>query len=284
MKKIQKKEKPTLESLWAYLHESKKESKKELAESRRESAEYRRRRAEELAEYRRERARERAEFKQENRELRESEEKANRELRESIKETDRQFRESMEKSSRELKESMEKSSRELKESIEETDRQLKESMKKTDEKILKVSEQLGGIGSSNGDVAEEYFQNAFEKNPTLNGEIFDKIDFNVKPLSLNGQTGNEYDIVMVNGKSVAIIEIKYNLKKNDMKEVLAKAFHKLEKFKAFYPEYKNHKFYQGIASLSFSKSTEIILQKEGIAVIKQVGDKMVINSENLKIF
>jgi hypothetical protein len=61
-------------------------------------------------------------------------------------------------------------------------------------------------------------------------------------------------------------------------------FNKVETFKAFYPEYKNYKFYLGIASLSFRKNIEKILQEEGIAVIKQVGDKVVINSENLKTF
>ena len=264
MKKVQKKEKPTLESLWAYLYESKKESKKESAESKREM-----------------------------REFREYQEKANRELRESIKETDRQLKESMEKSSRELNESMERSSREMKESMERTSRELKESMEETDrqmkitdEKICEVSRQLGTIGNSNGDMAEEYFQSAFTKDPRLNGEIYDEIDFNLKLGLKKGQVGNEYDIVMANGKSVAIIEIKYHfeIEKKKIKEVLSKILNKVETFKEFYPEYKNYKFYLGIASLSFRKNIEKILHEEGVAVIKQVGDKMVINSENLKIF
>ena len=186
-----------------------------------------------------------------------------------------------------LYESKKESELEFKKMREETDRQMKETdlqFKETDRKIREVSRQLGDMGNSNGDVAEEYFQNAFKKNPSLNGEIFDKIDFNVKPLSLNGQIGNEYDIVMINGKSVAIIEIKYHLTKKGLEKELRETLHKLETFKAFYPEYRNHKFYQGIASLSFTKSAESLLQKEGIAVIKQVGDKMVINSENLKKF
>jgi Holliday junction resolvase-like predicted endonuclease len=149
-----------------------------------------------------------------------------------------------------------------------------------------VSRQLGSIGNSNGDVAEEYFQNAFKKNPTLNGEIFNEIDFNLKLSLKKGQISSEYDIVMVNKKSVAIIEIKYHfeLKKADLQNVLSKLLNKIETFKAFYPEYKKHKFYLGIASLSFRKNIEKIIQGTGIAIIKQVGDKMVINSENLKAF
>jgi len=165
------------------------------------------------------------------------------------------------------------------EKIREEDRQLRESLKE-------VSRQLGSIGNSNGDVAEEYFQNAFKKNPTLNGEIFNEIDFNLKLSLKKGQISSEYDIVMVNKKSVAIIEIKYHfeLKKADLQNVLSKLLNKIETFKAFYPEYKKHKFYLGIASLSFRKNIEKIIQGTGIAIIKQVGDKMVINSENLKAF
>jgi hypothetical protein len=157
-------------------------------------------------------------------------------------------------------------------------------MKKTDEKIHEVSRQLGCIGNSNGDMAEEYFQSSFTKNPKLNGEMYDAVSFNVTPVVKKGQKGAEYDIVLVNGKSVAIIEIKYHLKKDDMKEALSKALSQVETFKEFYPEYASYKFYLGMASLSFGKSVENIIQKAGIAVIKQVGDKMVINSENLKVF
>jgi len=242
MKKIQKLEKPTLESLYTYLHESKKESKKERAE------------------YERERAKESAEFKREMREFRESSEESNR-----------KFRESMEESSRKSKESQERIDREMEE---------------TWKVVREVSRQLGGIGNSNGDTAEKYFQSAFAKDPRLNGEVYDTVRFNVNPFSKNGKEEAEYDIVMANGKSVAIIEIKYHfeIEKKKIKEVLSKILNKVETFKEFYPEYKNYKFYLGIASLSFRKNIEKILQEEGIAVIKQVGDKVVINSENLKTF
>ena len=210
--------------------------------------------------------------------LRESSEQAQKRFELENAEWDRRFEQ--EKADRDRRFEQEKA--EWNRRMEETDRQ----MKKTDEKMREVSRQLGDMGNSHGDVAEEYFQNAFKKNPALNGEIFDKIDFNVKPLSQNGQVSNEYDIIMINEKSVAIIEIKYHfeLRKNKLEEKLKETLHKLEAFKAFYPKYKNHDFYQGIASLSFDKSVEKIIQEAGIAIIKQVGDKMVINSENLKVF
>ena len=206
-------------------------------------------------------------------------------LDESKKRSELEFEKMREEAQERLKESA-RLRDELRREMQEEDRQLREAMKITDEKIREVSRQLGDIGNSNGDVAEEYFQNAFTKNPTLNGEMFNKIDFNLKHLPKNGQPENEYDLVMVNGKSVAIIEIKYHieLKKGKIEELLSKVLNKIDTFKACYPEYKNHKYYLGIASFSFRKNIEKIIQEAGFAIIKQVGDKMVINSENLKVF
>jgi hypothetical protein len=67
---------------------------------------------------------------------------------------------------------------------------------------------------------------------------------------------------------------------SNFKELLQKA----EKFRKFLPEYNNLKLYLGIASLSFRKITEKKIMAEGIAVIKQIGDKMVIYDKNLKVF
>ena len=168
---------------------------------------------------------------------------------------------------------------------------MKEEARKRDEefdkKFKKMVEEIGGIGNSNGDVAEEYFINAFENNPTLNGETYKKVKHNVRPLSEieidNDKYDDEYDIFLSNskkGKSVAIIEIKYNVKRDDINKALVKA----ENFRKFLPQYKSYKLYLGIAGLSFRKITEELILKHGIAVIKQVGNKMVIHDKNLKAF
>ena len=156
----------------------------------------------------------------------------------------------------------------------EIDRKLAENARQIDEN----NKLIGAIGNSNGDVAEEYFQNAFIKNPRLNGETYDKVITNMKMISEKGSA--EFDIFLSNGKSAAIIEIKYNVRKDDIKELLQKA----EKFRKAMSEYSNLKLYLGIASLSFRKITEQNIMKEGIAVIKQVGDKMVVYDKNLKVF
>jgi hypothetical protein len=49
-------------------------------------------------------------------------------------------------------------------------------------------------------------------------------------------------------------------------------------------EYKNHKIYLGLAGMSFDSKVEEEYKKEGIAMIKQVGDNVIIYDDNLKTF
>ena len=91
---------------------------------------------------------------------------------------------------------------------------------------------------------------------------------------------DEYDIVLYNHASVAIIEVKYKARVEDLPQVLKKA----ETFRILFPQYKDFKIYLGLASMSFELKLEEECIKQGIAVIKQIGDKVVINDTNLKVF
>jgi hypothetical protein len=142
-----------------------------------------------------------------------------------------------------------------------------------------LSKQLGGMANSQGDFAEEYFFNSFENGKqNFFGEKFDEIDKNLK----NHWQGlkDEYDIVLYNHAAVAIIEVKYKARAEDIPQVLKKA----ETFRILFPHYKDFKIYLGLASLSFESKLEQECINEGIAIIKQVGDTVVINDEHLKVF
>ena len=151
-----------------------------------------------------------------------------------------------------------------------------ETVDKMSEKVDKILKSLGGMGNSNGEIAEEYFQSAFEKNPALNGETYNDVKPNVRPIECD----DEYDLLLLNDKSVAIIEVKYRAQADDIGNLLKKG----ENFRKFLPQYNNRKLYLGLASLSFRKVTEKKIMEKGIAVIKQVGDKMVVYDKNLKTF
>ena len=103
---------------------------------------------------------------------------------------------------------------ELKESQAETDKQ----MKKTDEKLKSMGIHLGNISNNQGDIAEEFFYNSLENNPTLAGIDYDFIDKNVTRKKADIE--DEYDILLVNGKDIAIIETKYKAHSKDIEKLI----------------------------------------------------------------
>jgi len=156
-----------------------------------------------------------------------------------------------------------------------TDRMMQENEKRWKE----LSKQLGGMAKSQGDFAEEYFFNSFDDGKTnFFGEKFDLIKKNLTNVWEGLE--DEYDIVLYNHASVAIIEVKYKARLEDIPQVLKKA----ETFRILFPHYKDFKIYLGLASMSFESKSEQECVEQGIAVIKQIGDKVVINDTNLKVF
>jgi len=148
-----------------------------------------------------------------------------------------------------------------------------------DLRMKKLDARLGGMANSHGSFAEEYFFNAFDDGETnFFGLKFDDIVKNLKN-RLNGLK-DEYDIVMYNHDSVALIEVKYKAHENDIPTVLKKA----ETFKELFPYYKDFKVYLGFASMSFYPELEDACTENGIAIIKQVGDKVIINDKHIKAF
>jgi hypothetical protein len=55
-------------------------------------------------------------------------------------------------------------------------------------------------------------------------------------------------------------------------------------FRVNFPEHSDKKLYLALASMSFHKLTEKACKDNGIAIIKQVGNTIVVSDENLKVF
>ncbi|MCL2290996.1 MAG: hypothetical protein FWC34_09915 [Bacteroidetes bacterium] len=175
----------------------------------------------------------------------------------------------------------------VKKLVSETTRQMKE----TDKKIVKMNEdskqkidelnrQLGGISKSNGDMAEDFFFNAFRKDKIFMGEKYDRIHKGY--FSSVDPYRNEYDIVFFNGKNIAIIEVKYKAKPSNIDVEHLKS--RIEHFKKYAKEYKNHNIILGVAAMSFKSGFATKLHEEGIVTIHPVGKKMVIYDKEAKRF
>lgn len=171
---------------------------------------------------------------------------------------------------------------ELREFQRETSRQMRitdEQMRKTDERMRKTDEQLrktdeklkrmgvivDGIGKNQGFVAEEFFFNSLVEDPHLGSIHFDDIAKN--EFKHRGNAQEEYDILMTNGDSVGIIEVKYKAHEKD----LDKLERKMRSFKALYPIYEKYKLYGAIASFHIYEDAKKAALERGFFVLQRTG-------------
>jgi len=158
----------------------------------------------------------------------------------------------------------------------ENDRQLKE----TDRLVKENALLINGISRNNGAAAEDYFYNALQHgNKKMFGEDFDDVFRGEKRKTIKGYE-DEYDIMLFNGRAVCIVEVKYKADSDDVLQVLRKE----KTFRRNFPEHNKKKLYLAMASMSFHPLTEKACKDNGIAIMKQVGDTIVVSDENLKVF
>ena len=152
-------------------------------------------------------------------------------------------------------------------------------MQETDRRMKELQKMMGGMANSHGSFAEEYFFNSFEENQKVFlGEKFDEIEPNLKGIEEGYK--DEYDITLINGKTVGIIEVKFSARVDDIRQVLRKA----QTFRVNFPKFTKHKIFLGLASMTFTKPVEAACKRNGIAIVKQVGDTVVIYDEHLKAY
>jgi len=210
---------------------------------------------------------------------REEEEKKRREEREAEEKKRREEREAEEKKRREEREAEEKK-REA-EAIRRDEEAAKKRAKETreyNERIKKLEKLVGGIGKNNGHYAEEFFQNAFSKTLTFAGIKFDIMISNLK---VEKKESCEFDIVLANGDTIAIIEAKNRVYPSFVEELVTQ---KLTRFRKFFPVYANYRIYLGVAGLSFDDSVIEEANKFGVGIVRQDGKSIEVNTEGIKVY
>jgi len=138
--------------------------------------------------------------------------------------------------------------------------------------IKAMQREIGGISNSNGELAEEFFYNSLKETMTFAGIRFDVISDKFggrRILPDKTEIKAQFDIVLHNGKSIALIEAKYKANLKDVKELVEK---KVPNFKFLYPEYATRKLYLGIGSLVLKDRVIQEAKKLGIGLMRQRGD------------
>jgi len=148
-----------------------------------------------------------------------------------------------------------------------TDKQIQE----TKEMIKNISLELGGIGKSNGQMAEDFFFSALENKMALGKLKFDFIDRNLK--RKRNKTEAEFDMIMYNAYKVLIVEVKYKFTLYQLREFYEK---RIKKFRILFPEYKDYKLFGCIAGLVIEKEVKEEAENYGFMIITQ-------NNQNIEI-
>ena len=149
---------------------------------------------------------------------------------------------------------------------------------KTDSQLAKTNRILSGIGINMGHAAEEFFAHSLQEKKTLGKVRFDAVALQLK--AHKGRVQDEFDVVMYNGESVGLVEIKHKVHPADVEQLITR---KLPNFRALFPKYADAVFYLGIAGMSIPGEVAEMAENAGIAVLRQKGDLLIMNN-NLKGF
>jgi multidrug efflux pump subunit AcrA (membrane-fusion protein) len=142
-----------------------------------------------------------------------------------------------------------------------------EQLAKTGAKLDKLAKMYGGVANNQGAAAEEFYFNSLKHNPVLQGIHFDSVYKNLT----NNSHGieDEYDILLLNGKDVFIIEVKYRAHPNDVRTLVKK---KAANFKPLFPAYKNHKLHLGLASFHVDDKVKQSALDQGVTLLQRRGN------------
>ena len=183
-----------------------------------------------------------------------------------------------------LMEAFEKSHKEWVEMREKSEKEwqaIKESQKETDRKIKETNRTVFGISTSNGMIAEEMIYESLLKNKKFGNIKFDDIHKNFQVQTEDLQPKTDIDVLMVNGDTIAIIETKYKVEKDDLTELVND---KIKLFRQYYPKYSNHKIVLGVGGMAFEDGVLQTATKKGIGIIKVIGDKVEYNTDKIKVY
>ncbi len=150
---------------------------------------------------------------------------------------------------------------------------------KTSAKVDKVAILVGNIANNQGDSAEEFFYRSLLDNAYLGDMHFDTIYRNLP--SHKGKLQDEFDVVLVNDKSVAIVEIKQKAHPNLIDDMLER---KLPNFRTLFPYHQEQKLYGVIASMVSNDTLVEKAREAGLFFLTQKSQHIVLVNDKVRAF
>lgn len=94
------------------------------------------------------------------------------------------------------------------------------------------------------------------------------------------QAHTEFDIVLINGQSVALVEVKYKVHMNDLDQAQGK----IASYRRLRPEHKDFKIYSGLAGFGIPPAVVKAAHDRGLFILKRAGDIVEIQAQGMKAF
>ena len=159
----------------------------------------------------------------------------------------------------------------------------------TDKRFKEIQEELREAGiipeslmeKTDEQMAEDVFASSLEEKMEFAGQKYTEIERNVHRKSKRAGLQDQYDVVLFNGKSVAIIEVKYAAQTKDLEKMVEK---KVPNFRALLPVYENHKIYLGLGSFSFDDYAYKKAKELGIGLLRQQGDTIEADTDYVRAY
>jgi len=145
--------------------------------------------------------------------------------------------------------------------------ELKDIQKEAASETKRLKTMIFGTGKNLGLAAEEFFINSIKPTQKIAGVQYDMMNINMKrhTRKLDG----EYDIVLVNGDELLIIEVKHKANINDIDKLLQDQY---PKFQKLFPEYKDYKHKLALASFHMSDDIISKARQNNIILLQRKGD------------
>ena len=153
---------------------------------------------------------------------------------------------------------------------------LAEEHKKTEAAIREIHKELGGVGRTQGDIAEDLFRRSTAK-------LLQDRGIAVEELKHNLRTPNaEFDLLFINGKLLVLTEVKSRLHFSDIDTLIYKQIPAFKRY--FGDDYKGRKIIGALASLAVDADLEKQVEAAGLFLFTQTkeGGASLANSPDFK--
>ena len=159
--------------------------------------------------------------------------------------------------------------------MQETDRRMQETdrrMQETDRKLKEVTTAIGRLGNRLGEFVEEMVRPAvvrlFQERGIAVHQVFRGA------YAERDNDAMEIDLLVVNSLDAVLVEVKSELKVDDVKEHVGR----LERFKKLFPQYSGFKVMGAVAGMVVSDDAARFAYRQGLFVLAQSGGTVAIRN------